>query len=225
MVSYKLLLVEDDEQIREVIIDYFVHKGKEFEMSVAEDGIVGEKLLYENEYDIVLLDVMLPGLDGFALCRELRKNSTVPIVFLTAKNREEDILYGYELGCDDYMVKPFLVSELFAKVKALLQRSKGMIGAKELVCGCIRLDPITYRVYIEDEEIELPPKEYALLKFLMEHKGRPVTRDTLLTKIWGYDFDGNERVVDNHIKILRKKLGSAGEQIRTVITKGYKIDD
>lgn len=219
-----ILLVEDDAQIREVIVDYFSEKSNgDIEIVIAKDGNEGLAKVYEREYDLVLLDVMMPGLDGFSLCREIRKQSITPIVFLTAKAREEDVLRGYSIGCDDYMVKPFSLAELYAKTQALIKRAKGMVGQEEIVCGNIRLNPATFGVYAEGTSVELAPKEYALLKFLMENKNRVMDRETLLTKIWGYDFEGTDRVLDNHIKKIRKALGGAGKQIKTVITKGYMM--
>ena len=128
------------------------------------------------------------------------------------------------LAADDYIVKPFSPAELYAKVQALLKRAKGMVGVKVLTCGNISLNPAKLHVEVSGNIVELPPKQYALLKYLMEHKGRVVERENLLTRIWGYDYDGNERVVDNHIKKLRKALGSEGSRIKTVFTKGYKLE-
>lgn len=220
---YKILLVEDDMQIREIITDYFSEKDNNIKVVTAKDGNEGLDKVYESEYDLVLLDIMMPGMDGFSLCREIRKNSIIPIIFLTARGREEDILYGYDMGCDDYIVKPFSVAELYVKVIALLKRAKGLVGTAELECGSIRINPVTFVVKVNDEIIDLPPKQYALLKYLMENKGNVISRDQLLMRVWGYDYEGNDRVVDNHIKKLRQGLKSAGSQVKTVITKGYKI--
>lgn len=223
--QYHILLVEDDSQIQEIIEDFFSEKGAEqIKLHIAKDGEMGMEKIYESEYDLVILDVMLPGIDGFELCKQLRKESICPIIFLTARGREEDILYGYDLGCDDYIVKPFSPAELYAKVQALLKRAKGMVGVKVLTCGNISLNPAKLHVEVSGNIVELPPKQYALLKYLMEHKGCVVERENLLTRIWGYDYDGNERVVDNHIKKLRKALGSEGSRIKTVFTKGYKLE-
>lgn len=222
--KYSILLVEDDIQIREVITDYFTEKsGGEVSIHIACDGTEGLNCIYEKEYDLVMLDVMMPGMDGFGLCREIRKRSIAPIVFITARSREEDILYGYDIGCDDYIVKPFSLTELYAKTQALIKRAKGMVGCNEITCGRIRINPSAFTVKVNDVEVELAPKEYGLLKYLMEHQNIVIDRETLLTRIWGYDFEGTDRVVDNHIKKLRKALGEAGTQIKTVITKGYKI--
>ena len=219
-----VLLVEDDVQIREVILDYFFKKSEgNIQIDIAEDGIEGLEKVYEKEYDLILLDVMMPGLDGFSLCREIRKQSITPIVFLTAKAREEDVLRGYSIGCDDYMIKPFSLAELYAKTQVLIKRAKGMVGMEELICGCIRLNPATFSVYVDGNYVELAPKEYALLKYFMENKNRVMDRETILVKIWGYDFEGTDRVVDNHVKKIRKALGKAGNQIKTVITKGYMM--
>lgn len=220
---YQILLVEDDVQICEVITEYFHNKG-EMQLTVAHDGEEGLTYVYEKEYDLLLLDVMMPRLSGFELCKEVRRESMVPIIFLTARGREEDVLYGYDLGCDDYVVKPFSLAELYAKTKALLNRSKGLVGTKLLQCGEIAMNPTTFTVTVGEKEVVLPPKEYSILKYLLEHKGALVARETLLTRIWGYDYEGNERVVDNRIKNLRKELGTAGAQIKTIITKGYRLE-
>ncbi len=224
--AYTILLVEDDRQIREVIEDYFSDKSDgALNVICAQDGSEGLSLLKEKEFDLVILDVMLPEIDGFSLCREIRRESIVPVLFLTARAREEDILYGYELGCDDYIVKPFSPAELYAKVNAQLKRAKGMVIEKELVCGEIRINLITLQVTASGQKTDLAPKEFALLKYLIEHKNWVVSRDTLLDKVWGIDYFGSDRVVDNHIKKLRKALGEAGKQIKTVVTKGYKLTE
>ena len=186
---------------------------------------MSEDLFFDNQIDLVLLDIMLPGMSGFEICRELRKNSTVPIIFITAKGLEEDILYGYSCGCDDYIVKPFSFNQLNAKMMALLKRSKGMIIEDRLVCGDIVLDPVHLTVFAKGEMVELAPKEFALLKHLMENKNIVLSRDTLLTKIWGYDYGGSDRVVDNHIKKLRKALLSSGAQIKTKFKNGYSMEE
>lgn len=222
--SYRLLLVEDDNQIREVIRDYFGAKdGELFELIEAENGSRGMELIENDTFDLIMLDVMLPGIDGFSLCRAVRRKCDVPVLFLTARIREEDRLYGYELGCDDYICKPFLLSELYAKINALIKRAKGMVLSKEMVCGNIVVDPVRLSVKSDGQEIELPPKEYEILCFLMEHPNWVISREMLLDRIWGRDYFGDSRVVDNHVKKLRKALGSAGSQIKTVISKGYKI--
>lgn len=221
---YQLLLVEDDQRIREVIVDYFQNQtDAQIELEIADNGDVALDLLYEKEYDLVLLDIMLPGADGFEICKEIRRSSETPIIFLTARGREEDILYGYDLGCDDYIVKPFSLATLYAKVKALLNRSKGTILSQEMKVGDIAMNPRTMTVTVKGEMVELAPKQYMMLKILMENKESVVSRDTLIVRIWGYDYEGEERILDNHMKKLRQALGDAGKQIKTVIRKGYRI--
>jgi DNA-binding response OmpR family regulator/signal transduction histidine kinase len=220
---FKLLLVEDDAEIREIIIDYFTEKSSgAIVVDCAGTGYEGRGKCLEKEYDLVLLDVMLPEIDGFVICRELRKVSDVPIIFITAKHHENDRLQGYRLGCDDYIVKPFLLAELYAKVMALLKRAKGMVRNEVMVAGSIKLDPYRYAVFVNEKEITLAPMEFAILKILMENRGKVVDRENLLIRLWGYDFEGNERVVDNHIKKLRKALGVASQQIKTVFKRGYR---
>ena len=232
MADTTILLIEDDTQICEVIVDHFTAKsGGDIKLLVANNGSDGSRLINEGGYDLVLLDVMLPDIDGFSLCREIRRKSSVPVLFLTARAREEDVLYGYELGCDDYIIKPFSLAALYAKTCAMIKRIRSgeqTFSAQEqtkVVCGAITLELTSMQVYVNGSAVDLAPKEYALLKYLMEHRGWVVERDTLLNKLWGYDYFGSDRVVDNHIKKLRKALGEAGQQIKTVITKGYKLTD
>lgn len=225
--AYNILVVEDSFQIRETISDYFNAKcGGTMQLFFAADGNKGLEMVYEHEYDLVMLDIMLPGASGFEICRELRANSICPIIFITALGTETDILHGYELGADDYIVKPFSLATLYAKAMAIIKRSKGMICGKTAIsCGNILLDPITMQVKIDGEPAKLAPKEYFLLKLLLENKENVISRDTILTKIWGYDFDGDERVVDNHIKKLRKALGKEKNAVKTVFGGGYKITE
>lgn len=224
--AFKLLLVEDDAELREIITDYFTEKSSgAFAMDSAEAGEKALSKCFEEEYDLVLLDVMLPEVDGFTICRELRKSSDVPIIFITARHNEDDRLHGYWLGCDDYVTKPFSLAELYAKVAALLKRAKGMVRAEVIAAGSIKLDPYRCTVTVNEEEATLAPLEFAILKILMENTGCVMSRDSLLTRIWGYNFEGNDRVVDNHIRKLRRALGSASAQIKTVFKKGYKLEE
>lgn len=224
--AFKLLLVEDDAEIREIITDYFLEKGGgAFTIDTAETGSAGREKCLENAYDLVLLDVMLPEVDGFVICRELRKTSDVPIIFITARHHEKDRLYGYKLGGDDYVTKPFLLAELYAKVMALLKRARGMVRNEVMTAGSIKLDPYRCNVYVHENAVMLAPREFAILKILLENRGKVVSRDSLIVRLWGYDFDGNDRVVDNHIKKLRRALGSAAAQIKTVFKKGYKLEE
>ncbi len=224
--TYRLLLVEDEPQICEMICDYFSAQSEGVcAIDTAQNGSEGLEAALSGGYDLILLDVMLPGLDGFSVCRSIRAKSDVPLLFLTARAREEDVLYGYTLGCDDYVIKPFSLAALYAKTLALLRRAKGTVVHRELVCGSITLDPLTLSVTADGSPVTLAAKEFALLQYLMEHQNWVVSRDQLLDRIWGSDFFGSDRVVDTHIKKLRKALGSAGKQIRTVISRGYQLTD
>lgn len=224
--AYQILLVEDDAELREIIVDYFSEKGEGvFQVDWAGTGGQAQEKLLEHSYDLVLFDVMLPEVDGYTLCRELRRYSDVPIVFLTARHQEEDKLYGYKLGGDDYITKPFSLAELYAKVLALIKRSKGMVREEIMMAGKIKLDPRRHQVFVNGAEVILAPKEFAILKILLENRGRVVSRENLLVRVWGYDFAGSDRVVDNHIKKLRQALGEAAAQIKTVIKIGYKLEE
>lgn len=222
----KLLLIEDDAGIRETITDYFMSVAPgEFSITEADDGRKGLELIEEGEWDIVLLDIMLPGIDGFSLCRSLRRKSDAPLIFISARSREEDVIYGYDLGCDDYIIKPFSIATLLAKVRAVLRRADQGMKHTVLSCGSISLDLAACRVFTADGEAELPPKEYQILLYLLKNKGTVCLRETLLVKIWGYEFEGDERILDNHMKKLRKSLGSSGRQIKTVIARGYRLTE
>lgn len=222
---YRILLVEDDVRIQDVITEYFTHKtDNRFRVDCAADGQRGLEMAYENSYDLLLLDVMLPEVDGFAICREMRRQSDVPIVFLTARGSEADMLRGYALGCDDYFVKPFLLSVLYEKVNALIKRDKGLVRCPLLTAGEITLDPNNGVVTCGGEEIRLTAKSYAVLRILLENKGRTVSRDTLIRRLWGYDSEVDERALDNHIKHLRKALGAHAGMVKTVIGRGYRLE-
>ena len=218
-----ILIVEDSEELLELVADFFRSKGT-FEVDTAPDGNAALALIGRKDYDIAILDIMIPGADGFEVCKALRSKSQCPIVFLTALGNESNILKGYEAGADEYMVKPFSLKVLYAKCLVLLNRAGNELR-KEIVleCGDIKLYPLRMDVEVKGRSIELAPKEYFLLKVLMENKGIVLGRDRLLDLVWGLGFDGSDRVVDNHIKKLRKKLGDSGESVRTVIGGGYKI--
>ena len=221
---YRVLLVEDDKQIREVIGDYFGRREK-ITLDFAEDGNAGLSKILNESYDLILLDIMMPGLDGFELCKIIRKRSDVPVVFLTGKVREEDVLYGYELGADDYIVKPFSLAILYSKLLALLERSAQEVQKhKILTSGQITLDPERFEVKVSDEVVDMPPKEYQILKYMMEHPGVAITRRLLLAVAWGGDDFISERVIDNRVKNLRKILKKEGSRIKTLIGVGYRFD-
>ena len=221
---YRVLIVEDDRQIREVIGDYFGRRDQ-IALDFAGDGNIGLSKILNELYDLIVLDIMMPGLDGFELCKIIRKRSTVPVVFLTGRVREEDVLYGYELGADDYIVKPFSIAILYSKLLALLERSTSeVIKHKILTSGQITLDPERFEVKVSGEIVDLPPKEYQILKYMMEHPGTAITRKLLLAVAWGDDMFITERVIDNRVKNLRKKLKKEGTRIKTLIGVGYRFD-
>lgn len=223
---YRLLLVEDDENIRNLIFNYFTKKEKDvFLLDIAPDGQSGIEKAYENHYDMLLLDVMLPELDGFSICKEIRKESDVPIIFITARANEADILNGYALGCDDYVVKPFPLPVLYEKVNALIKRSKGLVRSKVFNAGSLSLNPNNGIVISSGEEVKLTAREYSILKVLIENKGRIISREQLMDIVWGYNSGTDERVLDTHMRNLRKALGSNGKKIKTVIRRGYKVED
>ena len=221
---YNVLLVEDDIQIREVIGDFFARRD-EIRLDLAADGEIGLSKILNGQYDLIVLDIMMPGIDGFELCRIIRKRSDVPVVFLTGKVREEDVLYGYELGADDYIVKPFSIKVLYSKLLAILERTDtDRVTHKVLESGQIMLDPSKFEVTVGGEIIDLPPKEYLILKYMMEHPGTAITRRLLLAACWNDDSFITERVIDNRVKNLRKKLGKEGSRIKTLIGVGYRFD-
>ena len=223
---YRILLVEDDRNIRDLIVNYFTKKEKNaFCIEVAETGQDGLENAYENHYDCLLLDIMLPELDGFEICREIRRESDVSIMFITARTDESDILNGYALGCDDYVVKPFPLPVLYQKVNALIKRSKGLVRSKIFLAGGISLNPNNGVVISSGEEVKLTAREYAILKVLMENKGCVISREKLVDIVWGYNNDTDVRVLDTHMRNLRKALGVNGKLIKTEIRRGYKIED
>lgn len=219
----RILIVEDEPKLRSVLCDYFASK-QDLPVS-AENGIRALEFLEQQEFDAVLLDIMMPQLDGFSVCRAARKTSDVPIIFLTALSDEEDKLYGYELGADDYVTKPFSLSVLYAKVTALIRRRRGNLRtADRLEAGELSVHLPSRRVFAGKEEISLTPKEYALLICLLQNRGLVMSREQLLVKCWGYDYEGEARAVDTHIKRLREKLGDCAGYIKTVIKAGYKLE-
>ncbi|MFQ9601332.1 MAG: response regulator transcription factor [Flavonifractor plautii] len=214
-----ILVAEDEERLRTIIRDYFTAHG--LTCALAKDGEEALERLRERDYDAVLLDVLMPNLDGFAVCRAVREGSGVPILFLTALGGEKDVLRGYALGADDYVTKPFSLAVLLAKTEALIRRSRGG-GAETLACGAITLEPGRRACTVGGRLVALPPREYELLLCLMRNKGQVLRREQLLDKVWGIDFErpGGGRPD----QVPSRRLGPAGKQIRTVFKVGYKLE-
>ncbi|MCC2377363.1 response regulator transcription factor [Bacillus wiedmannii] len=221
-----VLLVEDERRLREIVSDYFRNEG--FEVIEAEDGKIALELFAEHEIDLIMLDIMLPEIDGWSVCRRIRKESAVPIIMLTARSDEDDTLLGFELGADEYVTKPFSPKVLVARAKTLLKRADGVVGVAEenaMSLAGIEVNRLSRTVLVDGEEIVLTHKEFELLVYLMENKGIVLSRQHLLDQLWGYDYYGDDRTVDTHIKKLRNKLGDKAKHIGTVIRVGYKFEE
>ncbi len=224
----KILIVDDEENICELVRLYIEKEG--FEAVIAGDGQEAVAKFTTEKPDLILLDVMLPIKDGWQVCREIRAQSNVPIIMLTAKGETFDKVLGLELGADDYVVKPFEPKELIARIRAVLRRSAGSDEEKadddELKFDGLRINQSTYEVYIDDKKVEMPPKEFELLYFLAKNTNKVFTRDQLLDEIWGYEFFGDSRTVDVHIKRIREKLEGKDRSwaLKTVWGVGYKFE-
>lgn len=216
-----ILVAEDEKNMQDIIAEYMKKGGHT--CLTADDGVDALLLLKSTSIDLLILDVMMPHLDGFAVCRLAREMGNVPVVMLTARSSEEDKLKGYEYGADDYMTKPFSPKVLLAKVNALLRRSSP-VPFDTLLAGKTALWPASHKVYVDGREVTLTHKEYELLHFFMTNPGQIFSREQLLNRIWGYEFEGTTRTVDAHIKNLRQKLGSEGKNIVTLIRSGYKFE-
>ncbi|MBO2520628.1 MAG: response regulator transcription factor [Clostridia bacterium] len=222
----RILVIEDDPAISELITYHLTREG--MQVLTAADGREALAIFNANHPDLLLLDLMLPGLDGFEVCRRVRQASDVPIIILTAKGQEDDRVRGFELGADDYVTKPFSPKELVARIRAVLRRSHYEEGADNLIAGELHLDLKRRRLVVGGREIELTPKEFDLLALLMARRGQPVSRDTLLEEVWGYQFAGGTRTLDVHIRRLRQKIGDDPQHptyIETVHGVGYRFKD
>lgn len=223
--SKSVLLIEDDSHIRGIMRDYFINSG--FKVYEAPDGRIGIDTFDSNEIDIVILDIMLPELDGWSVCRRIRKESNVPIIMLTARGDDEDQLMGFELGADEYVTKPFSYKVLVARAKALMKRSSKDSSESidsSINRGAIHINLSGHEVKIDDSIVELSPKEYDLLLYLIKNEGIVLQRNQILDAIWGVDYVGETRAVDTYIKKLRKKLGDRGKYIKTITAVGYKLE-
>ncbi|HYE67078.1 MAG TPA: response regulator transcription factor [Anaerovoracaceae bacterium] len=222
---HKILIIEDESNIRELISYNLINNN--YKVLEAEDGLQGLEISIKEKPDLILLDLMLPGMHGLDICKELRdRGSKIPIIILTAKNEDIDKVMGLEFGADDYMTKPFSVHELMARIKAVLRRAELRNDVKYISKGALTINIERHEVLVDGKAVELSLKEFDLLKTLAEHKGMVMTRDQLLDKIWGIDYDGENRTVDVHIRYLRKKLGdeeAESKYIQTIRGMGYKM--
>lgn len=216
----KILVIDDEWKIRKLIKDYLVREG--YIVDEAGDGEEGIEKFFSNVYDIVILDIMMPKIDGWSVCRKIREESQIPIIMLTARADEGDQLFGFELETDEYMTKPFNPKLLVAKVKALLRRDGKIVDNAPMSFRELMIDGVKREVRLKDEILELTPKEYDLLYFFIENKGIALSREKILNSVWGWDYFGDSRTVDTHIKRLRKKIGD--DYIQTVRGFGYKFE-
>jgi DNA-binding response OmpR family regulator len=222
----KILIADDEERIRDMIKEYISIEG--YEADEASDGLEALELLKQNDYSIVILDVMMPKMDGWSTCREIRKTSNIPIIMLTARGEEYDKLFGFELGVDDYIVKPFSPKELLARINAIIRRStltqKNVMLDNKVQFEGIVIEFDSRNVYVDDKLVNLTPKEYELLSYFAKNPNRVFSREQLLNAVWGYDFIGDDRTVDTHIKMLRESLKDYRKFIVTVWGTGYKFE-
>lgn len=226
MSEQKTILIADDEQEMRELVRAYLEK-ENYLVDEAVDGYEVLEKVQKNHYDLILLDIMMPELDGFSTCIQLRRISDIPIIFLTALGEELDRVQGLRIGGDDYIVKPFSPKELMARIEAVLRRISQKPQAQtqeELIYGRLQIDAKGRSVYVGDEEITMTPKEFELLYFLAQHEGQVFSREQLLNQIWGFDYSGQERTVDTHVKTIRIKLKEDGDRIKTVWGVGYKFE-
>ncbi len=220
---YKILIVDDEERIRDIIKEYLDFEGYTYDE--ASDGMEAIEKIKNNEYSVVVLDIMMPKVDGFTVVREVRKFSQVPVIMLSARGEEYDKLFGFEMGVDDYITKPFSPKELVARVKAILKRS-GALAEKQGVLKIpgIEIDETGRKVLVDGKQITLTPKEFDILVYLVKNKGIVLSREKILSTIWGYEFFGDDRTVDTHIKMLRNSIEPYRNYIKTIWSIGYKLE-
>lgn len=220
----KILVIEDEEKIRRIMKDYLVNAG--YEVIEAEDGLSGLYKFECNHVDLIIVDIMMPEIDGWSFCRRVRKKSDVPIIIVSARGDIEDQLQGYELKVDEYIVKPFVPCVMVAKVKSLINRARGTVikDANVIKRLFLTIDKKARKVTVDNQEIKTTRKEFEILTLLVENEGIVMSRGAILDKIWGYDNDRDYRIVDNHVKKLRKSLGDRAYILSTVFGVGYKVE-
>ena len=219
----KILVVDDESRMRKLVRDFLVREG--YNVLEAEDGVEAMDIFYEEkDISLLILDVMMPRMDGWQVCREIRESSKVPIIMLTARSEERDELQGFDLGVDEYISKPFSPKILVARVNAILRRTRGSDAGDVMEAGGITIDKAAHIVEIDGKPIELSYKEFELLTYFVENRGIALSREKILNNVWNYDYFGDARTIDTHVKKLRSKLGDKGEYIRTIWGMGYKFD-
>ena len=218
-----ILIVDDEARIRELIRKYAVFEG--YDVAEAADGMTAAEMCRARRFDLVVMDVMMPELDGFSAVREIRKHSDVPVLMLSARGEEYDRIHGFELGVDDYVVKPFSPRELMMRIAAILKRSGRLANeADQVRFGDLVVDFAARRVTVDGTVLILSPKEYELLFYMVRNRGIALTRERLISEVWGYDFFGDDRTLDTHIKLLRKSLGAYADRITTLRGVGYRFE-
>lgn len=221
--TIKILVVDDESRMRKLVRDFLVKKG--YDVVEAGDGEEAlDKFYADKEISLIILDVMMPKMNGFEVCREIREHSKVPIIMLTAKGGENDELNGFELGVDEYISKPFSPKILVARVEAILRRTNQTDEAQKLTAGAITIDQSARIVTIDGKPVELSYKEFELLTYFMENEGIALSREKILNSVWNYDYFGDARTIDTHVKKLRSKMGSHGDYIKTIWGMGYKFE-
>lgn len=217
----KLLVIDDDIDLREIIVEYA--KYENYEILEAEDGIKGIELIKENDFDLIIVDVMMPKIDGFTTVKEIKKIKDVPIIMLSARSEEYDKLYGYEIGIVDYMTKPFSPRELMAKIKVATRKNENL--SSKYMFSNVVIDTDSRKVMVDDNVVEFTLKEYDVLLYLVKNKGIVLSREQILNGVWGYEYYGVDRTVDTHIKLIRNKLDKYKDHIKTLRGVGYKFDE
>lgn len=221
---YNILIVDDEERIREIVKKYAAFEGHK--VSEASNGLEAIDICKNQDFDIIILDIMMPELDGFSTCKEIRKTKETPIIMLSARGEEYDKIHGFELGIDDYVVKPFSPKELMMRIGAVIKRSSFNGNTKKEIIkfGGLTIDFTGRLVYIDDEKIDMSPKEYDLLFYMVKNHDIALTRENIINNVWGYDFYGDDRTLDTHIKLLRKTLREYSKNIVTLRGVGYRFE-
>ncbi|MDO4283507.1 MAG: response regulator transcription factor [Clostridia bacterium] len=224
----RILVVDDEEKIRNVIREYAEFEG--YEIAEASDGMEAVNICKKEDFDIIIMDIMMPKLDGYSAIKEIKKTKNIPFLMLSARGEEYDKLFGFEIGIDDYVVKPFSPKELMARVNAIIKRGKKSVEEEKLNSGRYEfeglvVDTLARNVYVDGEKKELTPKEYELLQYLIVNKNIALSREKILNEVWGYDFYGEDRTVDTHVKMLRNSIGKYRDKIITVRGMGYKFEE